>query len=107
MAELKTDEILKLLCSHVKLERDRGVSSLERLIDDPKDKLPNQEQFENSLTTSVQSTDTKWETKHGGLLGAKLIILTGNANEKFLETMKTSAVLLMHDEEFRVRILAG
>jgi len=102
-----TDEILKLLCSHVKLDRDRGVISLERLLSESNNKLPNQDEFEKALTSSVQTADSNWEIKHGGLLGAKLIISARSASETFLETMKKNAVFLMHDDEFRVRILAG
>lgn len=107
MEDASTDEILKLLCSNVKLDRDRGVSSLERLLSESNNKLPNKEEFENALISLVETSDSNWEIKHGGLLGAKLIILAGNASETFLEKIKKDAVLLMHDDEFRVRILAG
>lgn len=107
MAGTGIDDILKLLCSHVKLERDRGVSSLEKLLSEKPEGLSNQAELESSLASLVQSTDSEWETRHGGLLGAKLVVLTGKASESFMEIMKKGAFVLMHDDEFRVRILSG
>lgn len=104
------DEVLKLLCSHVKLERDRGISSLEKLLSEEEGLKNNPEQissFSKSLTSLVESADKNWEIRHGGLLGAKLVILARIADEEFLENMKKNALILIHDEEFRVRILAG
>ncbi|XP_031559428.1 uncharacterized protein LOC116295668 [Actinia tenebrosa] len=104
------EEVLKLLCSHVKLERDRGISSLEKLLSEKEGLKNNPElisSFSNSLTSLVQSADKNWEIRHGGLLGAKIVILAKIVDEEFLENMKKNALILIHDEEFRVRILAG
>ena len=107
MAEV--DQLLKLLCSHIKLDRDRGGSSLETLLSDQREGLAASQlsSFQKSLITLVQSNDENWEIKHGGLLGARLVILARKADHEFLETMKQGALVLMHDDEFRVRILAG
>jgi len=111
MVATGTDEVLDLLCSHVKLDRDRGVSLLEKLLSDKQHGLAaNQEDlaaFEKCLVTLVESDGKSWETRHGGLLGAKLVIMAGIASDEFLETMKKDAVVLMHKDEFRERILAG
>jgi hypothetical protein len=106
----KVDEVLELLCSHVKLDRDRGVSSLEKILSEQEGLKSKQEEINallKSLVSLVESADKNWEKRHGGLLGAKLVILAGIANNEFLETMKKKSLVLMHDNEFRVRILAG
>lgn len=104
------DGILVLLCSHVKLERDRGLQTLEGTLKDSSkftSDVKKVEDLQNSLTEFVTSTDRGWETKQGGLLGSKAVILNKLGSDDFSENLRKQALQLMHDDEARVRIAAG
>ena len=104
------DEILSLLCSHVKLERDRGLQDLEEKLKDTSNFISdaqNVEDLQNSLTALVDSTDRGWEAKHGGLIGSKVLTLNNLGSDDFSETLREQALRLMHDDEARVRIASG
>ena len=104
------DDILALLCSHVKLERDRGLQTLEESLKDSSNftsDVKKVEDLQNSLTEFVTSTDRGWETKQGGLLGSKALILNNLGSEDFSENLRKQALQLMHDDEARVRIASG
>ena len=103
-------EILSLLCSHVKLERDKGLQALEEKLKDSSDFISGVqrvEELQNSLIAFVESTDRGWETKHGGLTGSKAVILKNLASDDFSEALRRQALRLMHDDEARVRIASG
>ena len=104
------DDILCLLCSHVKLERDKGLQSLEERLKDSSNftsDVKKVEDLQNSLTEFVTSTDRGWETKHAGLLGSKAVILNNLGSDDFSENLRKQALQLMHDGEARVRIASG
>ena len=104
------DDILVLLCSHVKLERDRGLQTLEGMLKDSSkfaSDVKKVEDLQNSLTEFVTSTDRGWETKQGGLLGSKAVILNKLGSDDFSENLRKQALQLMHDDEARVRIATG
>ena len=104
------DDILALLCSHVKLERDRGLQALEERLKDSSNftsDVKKVEDLQNSLTEFVTSTDRGWETKQGGLLGSKAVILNNLGSEDFSKNLRKQALQLMHDDEARVRIASG
>lgn len=104
------DDILALICSHVKLERDRGLQTLEERLkysSNFSSDVKKVEDLQNSLTEFVTSTDRGWETKQGGLLGSKALILNNLGSEDFSETLRKQALQLMHDDEARVRIASG
>ena len=110
MADNTMDDILVLLCSHVKLERDRGLQTLEERLKDSSSftsDVKKVEDLQNSLTEFVTSTDRGWETKQGGLLGSKAVILNNLGSEDFSENLRKQALQLMHDDEARVRIASG
>ena len=102
--------ILQLLCSHTKLERDRALTSLELKLKDPNEFSGNEEKLlalQKSLVSFAESTDCSWEKRVGPLLGAKLVILNGLGSESFHESIRDSALHLMHDDEARVRLASG
>ena len=110
MADKTVDDILSLLCSHVKLERDRGLQALQEKLKDSSSftsDVKKVEDLQNSLTEFVASTDRGWETKQGGLLGSKAVILNNLGSDEFCEALRNQALQLMHDDEARVRIASG
>lgn len=110
MADKSVNDILVLLCSHVKLDRDRGLQALEEKLKDPSSFTSDTQQVEdlqNSLTEFVTSTDRTWETRHGGLTGSKALIVNNLGSDDFCETLRKKALQLMHDNEVRVRIASG
>ncbi|XP_068751859.1 uncharacterized protein [Montipora capricornis] len=104
------DDVLSLLCSHVKLERDKGIQQLEEKLKDSLNFTSDAQKLEdlqNSLTALVQSSDRGWETKHGGLSGSKALILSHLGSDDFCESLRKQALRLMHDDEARVRTASG
>lgn len=105
---VKFDEVLSLLQSHLKLDRDRALEQL-------KESLQEHQGSENiiaSLRTKIlgyvaSPATSSWETRQGGLLGAKVIIACKFGGESFMEEMRVQALRLTHDEEARVRQAAG
>ncbi|KAK2561519.1 hypothetical protein P5673_015491 [Acropora cervicornis] len=95
MAVKTMEEILSLLCSHVKLERDKGIQQLEETLKDSKNLVLDViklEELKNSLITLVQSTNRGWEAKHGGLTGSKSLILNKLDSDDFCETLRKEAL---------------
>ena len=104
-----TTEILELLCNTMKLERDRGVGELQRIL--PTLSENDRKLFENNLLILISDTESSWETKHGCLLGAKALILFLDLDDEqeaqFVQRIKTVAEKLLTDVEVRVRLAAG
>ena len=110
MADKTMDDILSLLCSHVKLDRDKGLRDFEEKLKNTSDIIADVQKFEelqNSLTALVESTDRGWEAKHGGLMGSKTLIQNNLGSDDFCEVLRQQALRLMHDDEARVRIASG
>lgn len=110
MADKTMDDILSLLCSHTKLERDKGLQVLEEKLKDTSDFSSDSQRvtdFQNSLASLVDSTDRGWEAKHGGLIGSKVLIRNNLGSDDFTEALRKQALRLMHDDEARVRIASG
>ena len=104
------DDILSLLCSHVKLDRDKGLQDFEEKLINTSDfiaDIQKLEELQNSLTALVESTDRGWEAKHGGLMGSKAMIQNNLGSDDFCEGVRQQALRLMHDDEARVRIASG
>lgn len=102
-------DVINLLCSTMKLDRDKGVSELQRLLPgcSEVDRINAELQLINLLSDSSSS----WETKHGCLMGAKCIIpfvnLDDEHEEEFIKKIQDDAQKLLTDVEFRVRMSAG
>ena len=110
MADKTMDDILSLLCSHTKLERDKGLQALEEKLKDTSNFSSDSQRvtdFQNSLASLVESTDRGWEAKHGGLIGSKVLIQNNLGSDDFTEALRKQALRLMHDDEARVRIASG
>lgn len=104
-----TTEILELLCNSMKLERDRGVGELQRVL--PTCSENERVQFEVNLVLLISDSETSWETKHGCLLGAKALIPYLNLDDEheadFVHRIKAIAEKFLTDIEVRVRMAAG
>ena len=101
------ENVLKLLCSSLKLERDKGLLELQRYLVGRDQTAV--EDLENTFSKLLDELATPWETKHGGLSGAKTLLLhDGNpCSDEFAASVKAHALRLLEDGEFRVRIAAG
>ncbi|GAB6021645.1 hypothetical protein CHUAL_004229 [Chamberlinius hualienensis] len=102
-------EILQQLCSHLKIDRDKGIQSMEKVVISADNELVNW--LGNMLLCKVENDSETWECKHGSLMGLKCIIphmKRTNANsEQFLQSCKRVALHLLSDGEVRVRLAAG
>ncbi|XP_071164390.1 uncharacterized protein [Mytilus edulis] len=100
-----SNAILKELCSSLKLERDRGyqnfVAHLQSLDEEGIYNL----QFD--LSKLLNDNELSWESKHGGLMGAKAVLENGNVSDDFEIEIKRKCMDHLDDNEFRVRIAAG
>ncbi|XP_065898567.1 uncharacterized protein [Dysidea avara] len=94
-------EILEKLCSHQKLDRDKGVDELKALLQGGS--------TENKMTPSILSTlktGSTWEAKHGCLMAAQLLIEHDKSTSLDSEILPLLPQLL-EDNEPRVRLSAG
>ena len=105
------EEALTLLHSHLKLDRDRGLEQLKQGLQNFEGSVKDSDVIENLKTKILgyvdSSTNSTWETRQGGLLGAKVIISGKLGDENFMEEMRVRALRLTHDDEARVRQAAG
>lgn len=105
-----TSEVLGVLCSSKKIERDRGILLLHTFLSSANEesRIVLEEQIINILNSSE---DIPWETKHGCLLGAKEVILRANLDCErelnFLCQSRELARKLLTDMEVRVRLESG
>ncbi|XP_071441316.1 uncharacterized protein [Hetaerina americana] len=103
------EDVLFLLCSNLKLERDVGVAELLKAITAccDADRL----NFSSRLLQMLSNPESTWEIKQGCLLGAKALVPYLNfENERevdFAQDIKTVAQTLLTDVEVRVRLAAG
>ena len=109
-------ECLVKLCSKAKLDRDRGFNELQSLVQHFNDDQIREIQCE--LLKLLESEDSSWESRHGGLSGARCLFEEGKVEVEdddtrieganpFAYTVIDIAMHLLDDEEFRVRIAAG
>lgn len=105
-----TLEFLTTLCSQKKLDRDNGVTDLNKYLSTCcSDKRI---ELENELFLLISSSsEIPWETKHGCLLGAKALLSVIDLNNEreyaFTMDIKQIARQLLTDIEVRVRLEAG
>ena len=109
-AEMIFEEEFNLLCSHEKLNRDKGyhllTTKLSTLSDTDTSHLDDL-QVKVIKTLRFNDDSTQWETKFGSLQAAKIIIESNEASSNFQDELKALALELIIHEEFRVRIAAG
>ncbi|XP_066947983.1 uncharacterized protein [Macrobrachium rosenbergii] len=103
--ELET--IVTSLCANQKLERDRAVAELGLKI---KSLPPGViESLEKTLLEIILDPKSPWESKHGSLLGVRLIILTlePDVDGQFHSDVRQAGLKMLTDLEVRVRQAAG
>ncbi|EEB20167.1 hypothetical protein Phum_PHUM604480 [Pediculus humanus corporis] len=107
--ESKNDEVIRLLCSHMKLERDKGVIELEKTL--PNQNIIDRREFQKIIIKLLTDTENSWENKHGSLLGAKSLIPYLNIDDdidcNFIFAIKQITQKLLTHVEIRVRLAAG
>nr|CAB3256599.1 importin-4-like [Phallusia mammillata] len=111
----ESDDILQLLQSARKLDRDKGVVQLKSTLKKKNDQLAEDllNKFHETLKTSSDSS--KWEDVHGGLLGMKCVVegaVDGFVEKSLfhqdqLDFLHNFAILSLSHNEVRVRNEAG
>ena len=101
------DEVLNLLCSSAKLDRDRGVAELSKYLKTIDASLV--QGLESAIEGLLCDSLAPWESRHGGLMGTKHLLLneTHACSDHFADISKDHAMKLLEDEESRVRLGAG
>eukprot|EP00088_Acartia_fossae_P034486 TRINITY_DN3539_c0_g1_i5.p1 TRINITY_DN3539_c0_g1~~TRINITY_DN3539_c0_g1_i5.p1 ORF type:complete len:776 (-),score=143.13 TRINITY_DN3539_c0_g1_i5:435-2762(-) len=102
------DDVLKLLVSTSKLDRDRGSRELDKFIQSESDR-DSIVKIEDELITLVGKEDCKWEEKHGYLLAMKSLVPVKKVvgDQEFLCKMQVECLKYLQDNEVRVRLAAG
>ncbi|XP_064622843.1 uncharacterized protein LOC135485045 [Lineus longissimus] len=99
------DEIFKLLCSSAKIERDRGLVQLQRVLKDVE--VQGLTELEDRIFALLQDDSAPWETTIGALGSAKLVLVHEHSTEDFAVKILPFAVRLLEDNEYRIRMAAG
>ena len=95
-------EWLVLLQSKRRLDREKGLQQLQQQVNESKLGEDERRESERELVSSLTSS---WETKHGGLMAAS--VLLPGSSPQFVEKMKGEVPLLLEYDESRVRLAAG
>jgi len=95
-------DILEKLCSHQKLDRDKGVEELKALLQGG---TTENNQIAPFVLSTLKTSST-WEAKHGSLMAAQLLIEHDNSTSLDSEILPLLPQLL-EDNEPRVRLSAG
>ncbi|BFZ12449.1 hypothetical protein BsWGS_15488 [Bradybaena similaris] len=110
-------KILAKLRSKAKLERDKGFTELQEYVNRCSSDEIND--LQQDLLNLLSSEENGWESRHGGLSGVRCIIEQGKISfqegdndldieeDIFVHQIIEKAILMLDDEEFRVRIAAG
>jgi len=106
-------EIVDRLCSSAKIDRDKGAVELQRFVADESDKATIRD-LEKSVLILLRDESLPWESRHGGLMAAKVLVFSEqlpdknkHCSEEFPVTLRDCAVKLLEDQESRVRLAAG
>ncbi|KAK7103966.1 uncharacterized protein [Littorina saxatilis] len=98
-------EIQEQLCSNAKLERDKAYTELQKLITNLEPEgIVN---LQSDILKLLCQVSDKWETRHGGLSGAKALLESEKSDDDFAMAVLDYALESLDDTEFRVRIVAG
>ena len=98
-------QVLTFLCSSQKIERDRGVVELQKLLN-----VANDEEIrrlESSVQSLLEDGTLPWESKHGALMGTKALLSHEKCSDDFAHVSKNYALKLLEHSESRVRLSAG
>jgi len=102
------EEILVAISSSAKLQRDRGIVSLEDAISSNDSSV--WEPVLLALSKITADSDVSWEEKHGFLLAQKCLISTVKGQEfeeSFCSNLRDISLKWLTDGEVRVRTSAG
>lgn len=104
-----TTDVLDLLCSSMKLERDKGICDLQKFLQNST--AADRIKIEHHLIRLLSDSGSPWETKHGCLLAAKCLVPQMDSEDEqeieFLNLIKPIGVKFLTDVEERVRLAAG
>lgn len=95
-------EIIQKLCSHQKLDRDKGLEELRAFLHHGVD---NSSQIAQSFI-NVLKTSSTWEARHGCLMAVQVLLENGSSASLGKEVLMLLPELL-EDDEPRVRLSAG
>ena len=100
---------LPLIRSKKRLDRENGLSQLKLMLNQSVSDIQSEDkiQIESELLRLVLSLDSTWEERHGGLLASGIVINTGNASQRFCDTIKGEIPVFLEDSESRIRMAAG
>ena len=96
------EDIIQNLCSHQKLDRDKGLEELRAFCND---EANNFSQMAPSLLNILKTSST-WEARQGSLMGVQVLIENGDSTSLGKEVLPLLPQLL-EDDEPRVRLSAG
>ena len=104
--------VLPLLKCKKRLEREKGLSELKKLIETNQALPEDLKDLQSSLSvilTSSSSLDgsNAWEEKHGALLATNLLIDKKKATEEFKDSFIGLVSHLLEHNESRIRLLTG
>ena len=105
MSSHSQGEWLVLLQSKRRLDREKGLQQLQQQVNEGKLGEDERRESEREVLELVTSLTSSWETKHGGLMAASLLL--PGASPQFVEKMKREVPLLLEYDESRVRLAAG
>ncbi|XP_045581052.1 uncharacterized protein [Procambarus clarkii] len=103
----EVENVVTRLCASQKLERDRAVADLTLKIKSFSPELI--ESLQKALLNIVSDSSSPWESKHGSLLGLRVLVLAAKLDvESQLQLdVRHASVKLLTDQEVRVRQAAG
>ena len=101
------DVVLTSLRSNRRLEREKGISELQKLID--KDVLPSDDldNLKESMLEVLNNPLSTWEEKHGAIMATCLLVKRMNIDDVFVNAIKRLIPELLEHVESRIRIETG
>ena len=115
--------VLGLLESRRRLEREKGIKSLEQLYKDnslsAEDERKLKETLRNWISSSQPSSSSssscngedsssrRWEKRHGAIMAAIVLVQRKTTDPSFIEYIKSTVPELLMNDESRVRIETG
>ncbi|PIK47878.1 hypothetical protein BSL78_15253 [Apostichopus japonicus] len=100
-----TTDVVKLLHSSKKLDRDKGISQLQ----DKMSKLTEEEfqKLQETCLTALADKALPWEAKQGSLMATKLLLQSDHLTSHSWTGLRDCCISCLGEEEMRVRSEAG
>lgn len=98
-------DVVKLLHSSKKLDRDKGISQLQ----DKMSKLTEEEfqKLQETCLTALADKEMPWEAKQGSLMATKLLLQSDHLTSHSWTGLRDCCISCLGEEEMRVRSEAG